>query len=123
MKFSKKKSVLLFAGLCALCIAALCLQALRPQGTVAIVECDGEQLLAQPLSALSAPQTVSITGKNNITLQIELTPTGAAVLSSQCPDQICVHTGTLTRAGQSAICLPAQVVLRLEGAKNLDGTV
>lgn len=123
MKFSKKKSVLLFAGLCALCIAVLCLQALRPQGTVAIVECDGEQVLSQPLSALSAPQTVTVTGKNNITLQIELTPTGAAVLSSQCPDQICVHTGTLTRAGQSAICLPAQVVLRLEGAKNLDGTV
>ncbi|MFR4973814.1 MAG: NusG domain II-containing protein [Butyricicoccus pullicaecorum] len=28
---------------------------------------------------------------------------------------MCVHTGTLTRAGQMAVCLPTRVVVRLIG--------
>lgn len=36
-------------------------------------------------------------------------------LSSDCPDQICVHTGFLRTAGQFAVCLPYKLVLRVEG--------
>lgn len=32
-----------------------------------------------------------------------------------CPDQLCVHAGTLTQGGQIAVCLPAGVILKLEG--------
>ena len=49
---------------------------------------------------------------------IHFSPQGAAVASSTCPDQVCVKTGTLTRAGESAICLPARISLRLEGSGN-----
>ena len=35
---------------------------------------------------------------------------------SDCPTQDCVHTGAISRAGQSIVCLPAQVVVHLEGA-------
>ena len=38
-----------------------------------------------------------------------------AVTDSDCPTQDCVHTGVITRAGQSIVCLPAQVVVHLEG--------
>ena len=38
------------------------------------------------------------------------------VEQSDCPSQDCVHTGTITRAGQSIVCLPAQIVVHLEGA-------
>nr|WP_297279563.1 NusG domain II-containing protein [uncultured Butyricicoccus sp.] len=34
---------------------------------------------------------------------------------SNCPDQICVHAGHLTRAGQMAVCLPTRVVVRMVG--------
>ena len=44
--------------------------------------------------------------------------------ASTCPDQECVQTGQLTRAGESAICLPARVTLRLEGGgDSVDATV
>ena len=40
---------------------------------------------------------------------------GVRVEESDCPTQDCVHTGTITRAGQSIVCLPARVIIRLEG--------
>ena len=38
------------------------------------------------------------------------------VSDSDCPGQDCVHTGAIARAGQSIVCLPAQVVNSLVGA-------
>ncbi len=36
-----------------------------------------------------------------------------------CPDQLCVHAGTLTQGGQIAVCLPAGIILKLEGENAL----
>lgn len=40
---------------------------------------------------------------------------GVRVALSDCPTQDCVRTGTITRSGQSIVCLPARFILRLEG--------
>jgi hypothetical protein len=37
--------------------------------------------------------------------------------ASPCPDQLCVHSGWLHKAGQSAFCLPARVSLVIGTAK------
>ena len=42
---------------------------------------------------------------------------GLYVAVSDCPTQDCVHTGTITRSGQSIVCLPARIIVRLEGGK------
>lgn len=34
-------------------------------------------------------------------------------MNSDCPDQICVHSGFLRTPGQTAACLPNRVVLRI----------
>lgn len=38
-----------------------------------------------------------------------------AIIDADCPDQVCVQTGWLTRAGQSAVCLPNRVIVKLTG--------
>lgn len=111
-------SILLFSGLLLLCAFAIFLLSLAPKGTAAIVEKNGETVFRQELSRLSGPKEIQVEGENGIALTVACYPDGAAVLSSQCPDQICVHTGKLTRAGETAICLPAKVSLRLEGGGN-----
>ncbi len=40
---------------------------------------------------------------------------GVCVVHSDCPGQDCVHTGRITRSGQSIVCLPEQVVIQLTG--------
>ena len=42
---------------------------------------------------------------------------GARFVSSDCPDKLCVTRGRLDKAGQSALCLPNRIEVRLEGAK------
>lgn len=57
---------------------------------------------------------------NGYTLRITADDSGVRVADSDCPTQDCVHTGTITRAGQSIVCLPAQVVVHLEGTASAD---
>lgn len=116
-----KKGLLAVSILLLLSMAAILLSRLLPNGTVAVVERNGTAVLRQELSKLDGPVEREIQGENGITLIVTLSPDGAAVRSSECPDKICVHTGTLYRAGESAICLPARVVLRLEGDDEIDG--
>jgi hypothetical protein len=40
-----------------------------------------------------------------------------AFLSSDCPDQICVKSGYLSRAGQTAACLPNRFTIRVVSKK------
>ena len=50
------------------------------------------------------------------TLTVEETDGTVYVASSDCPNQDCVHSGAISRAGQSIVCLPARVAVTLEGA-------
>ena len=65
------------------------------------------------LSALNEEKTVTIDGTYHLT--IALTEEGVQVTESDCPTQDCVRTGTISRPGQSIVCLPEQVVVRLDG--------
>lgn len=40
---------------------------------------------------------------------------GVRVARADCPTQDCVHTGLITRSGQSIVCLPAGIIVQLEG--------
>ena len=54
------------------------------------------------------------------TLRVAATAEGVCVAASDCPTHDCVRTGTISRAGQSIVCLPARVVVALEGAREYD---
>ena len=58
--------------------------------------------------------TVPVEGTYHLT--VTLNKTGVRVSESDCPGQDCVHTGVITRAGQSIVCLPARIVVELVGA-------
>ena len=54
---------------------------------------------------------------NGYTLHVVLTAEDVWVEESDCPTQDCVHTGHISRRGQSIVCLPARVIVRLEGGQ------
>lgn len=88
---------------------------LRPSGTLTceIVQ-DGAVVRTVALTD-GVDERVTIEGA--VTNVIEITSEGVRFAESDCPDQVCVRTGTLTRAGQSAVCLPNRVIVRLTGAE------
>lgn len=56
-------------------------------------------------------RTIDLDGHNVIVLSGK----SARMESADCRDQVCVRSGTLTRAGQVAVCLPNRVVLKIVG--------
>lgn len=111
----KKQDVVLIAILLAL---AGCLAAwfqLRPAGTcVAVVEQDGQVIRRIDLDRQTQTEELALGGPYQVKLLVE--PGAISFFSSTCPDKTCIRTGKLTRPGQSAVCLPARVSVRLESA-------
>lgn len=44
-----------------------------------------------------------------------------AVIEADCPDKDCVKQGSLKKPGDSAVCLPHRLVIRLTGKSEVDG--
>ena len=85
-----------------------------------VISVDGEEVERCPLTAY--PDMEVPYSANGYTLYVELTESmfpeawGLCVSHSDCPTQDCVHTGTITRSGQSIVCLPARIVIELESS-------
>ena len=80
----------------------------------AVISVDGEVSESVTLEYLSEPVERIVTSEG-YTLQITLTKDSVWVETSDCPTQDCVHTGAISRSGQSVVCLPARVTVQLEG--------
>ena len=86
------------------------------QARLASVWVGGEQRLTLPLNR---DDRVSVSGPLGQSI-IEVRQRRVRVAASPGPRQICVRMGWLERSGESAICLPNQVVVRLEGSGGFD---
>lgn len=60
-------------------------------------------------------ETVTLEGA--VLNRIEIDGRTVRFAESSCSDQVCVRTGTLTRTGQTAVCLPNRAVVRLTGGE------
>ena len=81
----------------------------------------GDRLYAEVWQDNVLVERVELTGETDRTIDLDghnvivLSGRTATMQSADCRDQVCVRTGTLTRAGQVAVCLPNRVVLRITG--------
>ena len=110
--------VVLAVVLLAVGTAALTWGADRSGGAVtAVFSVDGVE--SEPVSLEEGfSQTVSA---NGYVLEVCCSDGEIWVESSDCPTQDCVHTGHISRSGQSIVCLPARVIITLKGtADNSD---
>ena len=105
--------VVLFVVLSAAIIAVLVYGKRESENLTATVKHRGETVTQVVLDTLQEEKTVTIDGKYHLTVTV--TRDGVSVTESDCPGQDCVHTGRITKAGQSIVCLPEQVVIQLTG--------
>ena len=81
----------------------------------------GDRLYAEVWQDNVLVERVELTSETDRTIDLDghnvivLSGRTATMQSADCRDQVCVRTGTLTRAGQVAVCLPNRVVLRITG--------
>jgi len=83
----------------------------REQGQTVEVHIDGKLYTTV---MLSQPQTITIDEKSAHCV-IEIEDGSVRMISSDCPDQLCVHQGAIHKAGESIICLPQRIVIEIKG--------
>lgn len=124
MPFFKKADVLLIAA-CVLAAGLLFVLGLPRQGPadglVAVIYLKGAEYARIPLEQINQPYTLSLQGTLAFTLALE--PGGIRYEHSDCPDQVCVHTGWLCKAGDFAACLPARSAVLIVAEKTAASSV
>ncbi len=63
---------------------------------------------------LTAEGSYDLQGHDGLHVTLTVKDGAATVTSADCPDRLCVQTGTLTKAGQAAVCVPAGIVVTVE---------
>ena len=93
-------------------LGALCLWAglffLRSPGTRAEITIDGT---LYGVYALDEPQTID-TGIGNI---LEIKDGRIRMIDADCPDRLCIHEAAASRTGETIVCLPHKLSVRILG--------
>ena len=118
----------LWDGLVALAVIALAAAAAlsvwhsaEPTALTAVVSADGQEIdQFDPAALDNAPRTYT---HNGYTLTVTADDGGLRVSEADCPTRDCVHTGVISRSGQSIVCLPARIVIQLTGGAADDDAV
>lgn len=109
--------LLVIAAVLAMALGGFAWRAMRPTGgqTARLTTPDGVRALP-----LSQDTTLSLTGAGGLAVTVEVRGGAARFAASGCPDQVCVNTGWLSRPGDTAACVPAGMVLRIDGEAEVD---
>ena len=88
-------------------------------GTMAVITLDGEEYERIDLSEVEQPYDIVIKtqyGTNVVSVQ----PGAIGVSAADCPDRVCVNTGSITGGGIPIACVPHRLMISIEGG-DIDG--
>lgn len=111
----KRNDILLMLALVAAGFAALLFTRVGKSAATAEVYLKGALVWQCPLSE---DGTYEVSG-----VYVAVKDGTARVTKADCPDQLCVRMGTISRAGESIVCLPNQVSVVLTGDDALDAVL
>lgn len=113
-KYIKLSDIFVVLMVIAVAVSVILCFSLKDKGQelVAVIRVDGEVYSEIKLSEVSAPYEVSVVTEDGV-VTVHISGDGACVVSSPCPDELCVNTGKITKQGQSVVCLPERVSVQL----------
>ncbi len=110
MKKLNKSEIITLAVVFVLSIAAmLFMSAGSNTADYAVIYLDGEEVFRQ---SLNKSGEFTVEGINGMTF--EISEHGICVVSSDCPDKLCVKCGYINRPEKSAVCMPNRVIVIVE---------
>ena len=120
-KLFGRHDVILFAVLTAAAVFAYVIYYIiaghAPNGAVCEISVDGKTVRTVDLSEPDCE--FALTQNPNIIFGVK--NHAIAFIVSDCPDKVCVRTGYINRAGQTAACLPNRVIIRILSSDKRDG--
>jgi len=112
----RKNDVFLIAGIAAIAVLMLVifLRSASGSGEAMLEVTSGSSVIG--IYSLNEDREISIEDKNIIVIK-----DGQAYMAeADCPDKLCVNSKPISSRGQSIVCLPNRVVLKIIGAEEPD---
>lgn len=119
LKFLKKSDVALIIVL--LIISAICLlpkYLSKSDSLTAVILKDGQEIERIDLGLVTEEYEIDLECTPKATITVG--PNYIFYSYAECPDKLCVNTGKLTHAGDTAACIPSKTLVVLEGEKSSD---
>ena len=107
-RFLEKRDLWLIAGLLLISGLLWLVLSSRDQGAKAEIYLDSRLIRTVDLSSDRLLRLEEVPE-----IELEVSHGRIRFLSSDCPDQICVHTGYISRPGEYAVCLPHRLMIRI----------
>lgn len=118
----KKKDIILLFIILFIALAGLLIFKLtQKDGSMVVVTVDGVVYREYPLNK---DISVDIQGVKGGTNHLVIKDGYAAITEASCPDKICVKSRKINKTGESIICLPNKVVVKIKGKNSpeVDGS-
>jgi hypothetical protein len=90
---------------------------------IAEIKQDGKVIRTIDLDKIDTAEEIKITYKDGYNI-IRVENGRIRIIDADCPDKLCVKTGWITESGQSVICLPHKLIIKIQGgSKDIDENV
>lgn len=120
----KRDIILVLVMLAAAMMALLIINyGVKKEGTYAVVKVDGKELYKLELDK---DTTIDVAGYQGGLNRIEVKAGKVSMTEADCPDELCVKTGKISRTGETIVCIPHRVVIEIkstQGENTIDSVV
>ncbi|KZL94255.1 NusG domain II-containing protein [Clostridium magnum] len=82
---------------------------------IAVIKQDGEIIKTIDLNEVTEKSQIRIPYKDEDFNTIEVEPGRIRFIDADCPDKVCIKTGWLSEPGQTAVCLPHKLMIKING--------
>lgn len=86
-------------------------------GKIASIYVGGKVVKTIDLDKVEKPYTFKINGKNGGYNIIAVEKGNISIKEADCPDQVCVHQGKISDGVKPIVCLPHELVIKINGEK------
>lgn len=109
----KRNDIVLIGILIFISLAGLLVfKSLASDHLIAVITQDDQVIERIDLAKVKEPRTITVSGDYHNVIQIE--PNRIRFEKSDCPEQICVHTGWMSDYGDIAVCMPNKAIVSIE---------
>lgn len=90
---------------------------------IAEIKQDGKVIRTIDLDSIASAEDIRVSYGNDYNV-VRVEKGKIRIIDADCPDKLCVKTGWITEPGQSVICLPHKLIIKIQGgSKEIDENV
>ena len=119
-KVRLKRDIILVLSMVIIAAAAFLIInfAFKKDGSYAVIKVDGKVIKTLDLN--SGETTIEVNGYQGGVNKVVINDGKVSMTEADCPDELCVKTGKISRVGETIVCLPHRVVVEIKGSPDDD---